>query len=96
MFFSGQKVQCVSAASRNGVPAAPLVEGRVYTVAEFRPAGAPGFYMPNSILPVAGVLLVGVRSGNGWSFKADRFRPLAEPKTDISIFREALVGDLVS
>ncbi len=84
-FSVGQKVVCVDAGPFRGasVPT-PLVLNRVYTVAGFDLfeclilAEQPG------------------RNDAGWSadigYAPDRFRPVVERKTDISIFTAMLTG----
>jgi hypothetical protein len=82
MFYVGQKVVCVNAGPLvnpiGNVHVAPqLEEGRVYTVL----AVAAG----------KGLLLMEVApSPPHPAFNAERFRPVVERKTDISIFRAML------
>lgn len=79
MFYVGQKVCCVDA---SGVAAPYLREGEVYTVSKvgILKTGLPG-------LDVKGIPTVG-RFDVNW--RRDRFRPVVERKTDISIFTEML------
>ena len=88
MFRVGQKVVCVDASIRYQNPPwnkpIPLVKGRVYTIRGSENGGG-----------VLGVYLFETKSnlppfpdGSERSFCADRFRPIVERKTDISIFTE--------
>lgn len=86
-FHIGQKVVCVDARQRNEYCSGCLKEGGIYTIRKvrFNPLGK------------LGVLLFEVRSGappfddgNERGFLADRFRPLDERKTDISVFTKLL------
>jgi hypothetical protein len=74
-FKVGQKVVCIDG-KKPGF-ASPLVEGQVYTV---------------ETVPFKGLLtLREVAVPDGWvGFRAVRFRPAVEPKTDIKIFENSL------
>lgn len=82
-FHVGQKVVCV-VSDDYGV----TVEGRVYTVSSLIPRGkseADGRMVPGITLhEVAPFFYAG--------FDSRRFRPVAERKTDISIFTAMLTG----
>ena len=87
-FRVGQKVVCVNATVSNSFEFwgydVPEV-GRVYTVTGIIP-GAYGKYLA--------VLLAEIRNGSKHypdiGYRLDRFRPLVEHKTDISVFTEML------
>jgi hypothetical protein len=78
MFHVGQKVICIDDVRREGCPEIPpgLVKGAVYTVIGL---GDDGYSV--AIVTLAEVKPMGKSPG----FFRDRFRPVAEPKTDISI-----------
>jgi hypothetical protein len=84
-FYVGQKVVCVNAGwllSENLNPVSAemsLTEGRVYTVVKIRRERG-----------VAGVRLAEADAAPCWGFLAERFRPVVERKTDISIFKAML------
>ena len=75
MFFTGQKVVCVDDKPRR-YPDVEVKVGVIYTIAAF-----------NEVFPDA-VHLVEVAYPR--CFWADRFRPLVDRKTDISIFEHLL------
>lgn len=84
-FRVGQKVVCVDA-TRYGPNSSMLREGAVYTIASVD--GHEDFHGEY------GVLLVEVTPtpAQGWreGFRASRFRPIVERKTDISFAHEIL------
>jgi hypothetical protein len=87
-FRVGQKVVCVNEAPDPDsffLETDVLRNGAVYTVASIGPThwGNPG------------VALIEVPRPMGMSFRASRFRPAVERKTDISIFTEILNGQRV-
>jgi hypothetical protein len=80
-FHVGQKVVCVDDTDQ---PAAPyVVRGRIYTISDMHePRDGLGLYLEE--VPC-------VETDDYWgSFKAERFRPIIERKTDISIFTAML------
>jgi len=81
-FRVGQKVVCVDANPRNG-HVSNLTEGAVYTVRAFGPSkdGSPGISLDEIYHP--------------FPFYQDRFRPVVERKTDISVFTKMLTGSKV-
>ncbi len=82
-FRVGQKVVCVDASGQ--VPGwDKVVEGRVYIIRGFTTRPACGYYGPI----VEGV--VRIHMGVDWPFSTDRFRPIVERKTDISVFTAML------
>ena len=91
MFYVGQKVVCINddgmlghklAAKVSSLP----VRGSIYTVRDV--------VSPDEISPCLGLLLEEIigEIHPGWheeyGFRSDRFRPIVERKTDISIFAE--------
>lgn len=77
MFYVGQKVVCVDGKPRN-YPHCAVRAGAVYTVSKIMHS------IYGDSLHVAEV------DGDYWGFYADRFRPVVERKTDISIFTAML------
>jgi hypothetical protein len=80
-FRVGQKVVCVDSATRFIPGSTGLVEGAIYTVIET----GVGLFCGELWITVAEVA---ARSDEG--FFANRFRPVVERKTDISIFKKML------
>lgn len=86
MFYVGQKVVCVDAA---GSMIPPLVEGNIYTIATIRWLDEKEVVNPG--LGVTLIELPTFRSKEYCAeYRIERFRPLVEKKTDISIFKEIL------
>lgn len=84
MFRVGQKIVCVDASGTNGI-----VENGVYTVSDKCPECAvDGFFGPMTFISIVGEAHDSGLKCNGW--RASRFRPLVERKTDISIFTKML------
>lgn len=82
-FHVGQKVVCVDADPGPGFhfsEGRPLKHGAIYTIAA---VGITHWHRP-------GVALVEAPRLKGKMFRNQRFRPLIERKTDISIFTEML------
>lgn len=78
-FYVGQKVVCVDAKPRH-YPNSLLIEGEVYTIAGYAKNSldeAVFIFEKEATYPASG-------------FYADRFRPVVEKKTDISIFEAML------
>ena len=82
-FYVGQKVICVDAIN-NCVEDFPLIHNAIYTVR--------GFYNNSYGYPTLLLEEIGARNSGciDDGYKAIRFRPLIEKKTDISIFTEML------
>lgn len=80
VFYSGQKVVCVDAKERMNGPSL-LVEGQVYTILD--PARS-----------VNGVTIVEVDPFPCPAFHADRFRPIVDKQTDISVFKVKELEDV--
>lgn len=84
-FRIGQKVVCVDA-SVHGPDSIRLCKGAIYTVGDIDPA--------RDRFDEIGLIVceIEMKRHNGWSasFRASRFRPVVERKTDISIFTEIL------
>jgi hypothetical protein len=84
-FRVGQKVVCVKGPRRHRNVNQPKV-GEIYTIRLIYPSsltGEPGFLLEeivNGLHP----------NGREYGFYADRFRPVVERKTDISIFKAML------
>lgn len=97
-FYVGQKVVCVDASSEPGkrwVPGEEPVEGRVYTVAGVRSAIGPrtGLVLTFKELrrsSLAQRYSAAQKYGLWAGYVAERFRPVVERKTDISIFKAML------
>lgn len=90
MFRVGQKVVCVDASSRQGYSwhdDAPI-EGAVYTVSgNFVGAdGTPIIHLIELRRSAEAVFWYGPETG----YRASRFRPIVDRKTDISVFQEIL------
>lgn len=82
-FRVGQKVVCVDGSPPACGHGPGVVKGRIYTVSAI---GESSFGSPNFID------VEEVRGNCPWAqnFRASRFRPVAERKTDISIFTTML------
>lgn len=94
MFYVGQKVVCVEPSRGGGYPddIVPYVGG-IYTIRGIdanRAGGAyhTGLFLEEIVNPLRGYAGYVVLSEA--SFRATRFRPLTERKTDISVFRALL------
>jgi hypothetical protein len=74
MFQVGQKVVCVDDKPRI-LPIHEIKKGEIYTISWFNPV------FPDAVF---------IKEGLPYSFWADRFRPIVERKTDISIFKKLL------
>ena len=87
MFRVGQRVVCVDATWRNRKITCVLTKGVVYTIRGFceTSGGFIGLLLEEIIQP-DGFLENGQERG----FYKDRFRPIVERKTDISIFKAML------
>jgi hypothetical protein len=96
-FHIGQKVVCVDASLVRGAPYAPgseVVEGAVYTIRNIgiTNVGDPGVRLMEIKLNCRPGH-IGVRTRKPFAdacYRADRFRPIVERKTDISFAREIL------
>lgn len=90
MFHIGQKVVCVDAATRHPDYPCDLRKGAIYTIRGFN----DGYSVPG-----IGVLLEEIQgrhwrpSGEERGYHPNRFRPVVERKTDISIFTRMLEPD---
>lgn len=86
MFYIGQKVVCVDDSQETGI-SVPLTEGKIYEITSIRRKGdAIG-------IQVYGVNIerqIGRNMIYEDHFAAERFRPIIENKTDISVFTEIL------
>lgn len=82
-FHVGQKVECVDDASLNSLDEQEIVKGSIYIVRWVGMASGRTreFY---------GLKLQGVTRQDDQAFLAERFSPIVEKKTDISIFTEIL------
>lgn len=82
MFEVGQRVVCINSDPRPGGKPTHLHRGRTYTVASIilECWDGPGITLAELAIPYRGKL--------GWL--AERFRPLQERKTNISVFTEIL------
>lgn len=99
MFYLGQKVVCVDASPYTGrwdVGEAP-VEGRVYTVRGMRQSLNPKAYgglvlwfFELERSPRVQRLSLASRSNLWAGYRATRFRPVCDKKTDISVFTALL------
>lgn len=97
-FYVGQKVVCIDASNKQGcrwVPGEEPVEGRVYTVSGVSPAIGPRTGLILSFVEIRRAEIVQrsarARKLGCWvGYSADRFRPVVERKTDISIFKAML------
>lgn len=77
-FRVGQKVVCVDDSPRDERPV-HVVKGHVYTIGSFCPLwGRKAVY------------LIEATAADNNPFWADRFRPIVERKTDISVFTDIL------
>jgi hypothetical protein len=88
-FRVGQKVVCISEDKTR-----ILRRGRIYTIASIRWIGAdetndPGLGVTVEETPT--------KEDDEWfaEFRAERFRPIVERKTDISIFTKMLTGERI-
>jgi hypothetical protein len=84
-FRVGQKVVCVD--DRSNLWTAPWIKrGCIYEISGF----TAGTHDPLGLFPdnSSDILLVGIEKPGG--FAAERFRPIVERKTDISVFTEIL------
>ena len=89
-FRVGQKVVCISEDKTR-----ILKRGRVYTIASVRWISDAESYNPGLGVTVAETP---TREDDEWcaEFRAERFRPIVERKTDISIFTKMLTGERVN
>lgn len=87
MFRTGQKVVCVDDKPRDNGPSG-LTEGYIYTIR--------GTYLDKRHT-VPAVMLEEMKppASNSRGWFADRFRPLVEKKTDISVFTKLLKTEKV-
>lgn len=87
IFRVGMKVVCVDdSEGAYGPEEKQIYKGSIYTVSAFRPGIGPSLIQLEEVdhtYLIGGVLCV------GW-FLAERFRPVVERKTDISIFQAML------
>ena len=92
MFEIGQKVVCIRGSQDNNITVLiwggyHVHEGEVYTIRGFAAnpidMTSPGVYLEEIINP-SGLL------GDEVAYRMDRFRPIVEKKTDISVFTEML------
>lgn len=84
MFRVGQKVVCVDA---SGAASPFIIKGGIYTIAGFDARRASNSDRPGLFLAEVDSTDRGRYYG---SFLANRFRPVVERKTDISIFKAML------
>jgi hypothetical protein len=85
-FRVGQKVVCVDASVGKNIAIKLLVVGHVYTIKRISHGYSDGGYgLHMAELPE---LYSALGQTIGWAF--DRFRPIVERKTDISIFTAML------
>jgi hypothetical protein len=96
MFRIGQKVVCVDADSGAGEwpRGSKLILGRVYTVRGIEPtvlgtAGLKLFEICLTSTP-GHCGIISKKTYKDAAYRADRFRPIVERKTDISIFKRML------
>lgn len=78
MFHVGQKVVCVDASAAKDGYVPPVNEGAVYTVADVEASD------PSDLGITLFEVTLPIRRGYGPFWKASRFRPVVERKTDIS------------
>lgn len=85
-FRVGQKVVCVDV---KGCPDGLLVRGRIYTIATIKYFdGSSSFHRGYGVTLEE---LPAIETEDFWAeYKATRFRPVVERKTDISVFHEIL------
>lgn len=89
-FYVGQKIVCVRAAFKHKTILSPLTRNAVYTVRDAFIAhnGMPCVRLVE--LPAPRVRCFGRRELFEPGYDADRFRPVVERKTDISVFTAML------
>jgi hypothetical protein len=80
VFYVGQKVVCVDAKPRKFKP--KLIEGNIYTIVGFSKKSKDGTVFLHEVKAE--------HEDEGWGFYRDRFRPVVEKKTNISIFEAML------
>ncbi|WP_157733180.1 hypothetical protein [Bosea sp. AS-1] len=81
-FYVGQKVECLTIGPlKTGLPALSLKAGHIYTVARY--SRAPDGHMAVWLVEATAVY-------PEYGYLSERFRPVIERKTDISIFKAML------
>lgn len=89
-FYIGQKVVCIDDSSNTFILKLHLrcwhhlKIGEVYTISGFDPEGVDAVYL----IEIPELVISGWDFPVGWG--VERFRPLVEKKTDISVFQQML------
>lgn len=92
MFYVGQKVVCINAQDTDAENEKELSKGAIYTIRWSGVWGYKGVLKPRPCVRLLGIERIEPRVvGMGdVPFRASRFRPITEHKTDISVFKALL------